>query len=622
MTRDWRKNHRLLGLLSCLLLLILGAGCASGYQAKAAAAQHAYFSGDYERALDLIEKVQPARRDRLLHLLDRGIILQAAGRYEESNRALDEAEEVANVLSARSVTKETAATLWSEEARDYPGERSEIAMIPVLRMLNYILLDQWSEALVEVRRLGNVVARIYGAEAPFDNAFSIYLSAIVWEALGHINDAMIDYRRLARERAAVPYYASDLKATSAALGIPASLPPAGSPAWTTSPGYRKAAGELVVVAMMGQAPSFVSEWVSTGLFTLSVPRLVRHRPVASRAVIVVDGREVGATHEFRDASKDALVALRERSKRSLVRKIVKTSVQAGLYTGGAVLMESDEVEEQLAGLALSVLALSMAASDKADERSVRLLPASYQIGRFYLAPGTHEIVIRPDRGGDAIQKTVAISRERPAVVVARFGSASASATPRRDEDEAASRLREEVRRRPDDGSLKIELAEEMVRLGTYDVAGLVREGMRQGGSARNGTAVMLAAETLKGGYPEAETWALRGRAMGERFAYCAQALAYLAGKRGTAPGPLSESRDPSIENAVAVFTAGLVAEKDGKRELATEKFAEAYELGLRGKEVAGRVIANYRLAGESFRESKRGADILTDFADSFVDDLR
>lgn len=614
------KAYGIVGLLS-IFFLFLG-GCASTYQAKAAAAQHAYFAGDYPRALELIDKVHPAPRDRLLFLLDRGIILQAAGNYEESNRTLEKAEEAAEALNVKSITKETAATLWSEEARGYPGERYEIAIIPVLRMLNYIMMDQWDEALVEVRRLGTTVERIYGPDRSFNNAFSTYLSAIIWEALGHLNDALIDYRRLATSKAPVPYYASDLKAMSSRLGLPTRLPSAKSTAWTTSRNYRKAKGELIVIALMGRSPHFVSEWVSTGAFTVSVPRLVRSLPGDSHTTVKADGRAIGRTFTFHDTEKDMLIALKERSKRSLIRSIVKTTVQTGLYTGGAVLMESDEVEEQLAGLALSILALSMAATDKADARSVRTLPAFFQIGRFYLAPGRHEIEVTPSGRGPAMRRTILLTENKPSIIIARFGSSSQSQTREKPARDELGRLRAAIRRKPSDGALKIALAEEMMRSGESDgIKKLILDGLKQGGNARKGTALMVAAFAVEGNPQEAAAWAERGKALSPALSYCAHALAALMGKRpppsGTPPGGSTHA----IENAVSRFIAGLLAEKQQDYESATAFYAKAYELGLRQKSVVKRVIANFQRTDESFRESQQGADILSRFAESFTENL-
>jgi len=616
--------------LALTLVISLGA-CASSYHARAQSAHNAYFRGDYGRALELIEKVKPARRDRLLYLLDKGMILHAAGEYEESNRVLEQAEDLGEQLYAKSITRETAATLWSEEARDYPGERHELAMIPTIRMLNYIMLDEWDEALVEVRRLGNTVEKVYGTEHEFSNAFSIYLSALIWEAMGQINDALIDYKRLARQDARVPYYGNDLRATSRRLAMPVKLPQEGSIAWRKSPRYREKPGELIVIAAAGRSPGFESDWVSTGYFTVSMPTIVTYGSEPSNAKVLVDGKEAGTTYPFYNIAQDIMVALKERAKRSLVRKMVKLSVQTGLYAGGAILMESDEVEHQLAGLAMSILALSMAATDKADERSWRTLPANFQIGRFYLEPGPHEVEVVPEGGGTPIRQSITVSRDRPSVTLARFGGSWTTASREETAGEAqVSKAREkeiarEVRLNPGDGDLKLKLARARIEGGQYDVESLVRRGMDQGGSKHEGTFLMTAASTLRKRYPDALEWARRGvkEGSGSHYAYYVKSLEYISGNRANPPkaeGP-ELTDEETLENAFNHYMVGLVHERSGDNDDATDDFARAYECGLRGETVLERIVGNYKLTDEFYKKSEKGVDTITDFADSFVDNI-
>ncbi len=631
MTRDSKKRSCCLKAFLCIVLLLFSGACASSYHAKAESAHRAYFRGDYGRALELIDKVNPARRDRLLYLLDKGMILNAAGEYEESNKVLDKAEELGESLFAKSITRETAATLWSEEARDYPGERHELAMIPTVRMLNYIMLDRWDEALVEVRRLGNTVEKVYGTEHDFKNAFSIYLSALIWEAMGQINDALIDYKRLAGQDAQVPYYGHDLRATGRRLAMPVKLPKEGSIAWRKSTHYRQEPGEIIVIAASGRSPSFESDWVSTGYFTVSMPTLVTYGPGPSSAKVLVDGEEAGVTYPFYNIAQDIMVALKERSKRSLVRKMVKLSVQAGLYTGGAILMESDEIEQQLAGLAMSILAMSMAATDKADERSWRTLPAGFQIGRFYVEPGPHEVEVVPEGGGAPMRQNLTVSRDRPAVILARFGGTSAASSRggvAQEGDALEARQKElarEVRQNPGDGALKLRLARARIEGGQYDVEGLVRQGIDQGGARREGTFLMTAASTLRKRYPEAMEWARRGmkEGFGGQYAYYVESLEYASGKRGKPPqakGP-DLTDEETLENAFNHYVAGLVHERSGDNDDATDEFARAYECGLRGEAVLERIVGNYKLTDEFYKKSDKGVDTITDFADSFVDNL-
>ncbi len=621
---------RLLRIAPALIAALFLSACVSTYQKEAASAHHAYYRGDYDRALRLINKVRPLGRDKLLHLLDQGMILHAAGEYEKSNAVLTKAEELSNALVAKSVTREMAATLWSEEATEYGGERYERAMIPVIRMLNYIMLDQWEEAQVEVRRLGYVVEKAYGMQHDFDNAFAIYLSAIIWEALGNINDALIDYKRLAKKGKSVPYYGNDLKATSSELGLPVNLPPKESMAWQKSLDYRKDKGQLILIALTGRAPVFVADYMSTGYFTVSVPRAIMHEPLVSYAKVIIDGQEKGRTHSFYNIGDDVLIALKERRKRSFIRKVVKMTAQTGLYAAGIHLMESNEVESQIAGIALSFLALSMSATDRADERSWQTLPASFQIGRYYLKPGKHEIVIEPEGVDVSIKRTVEISQHRPKVLIARFPQSdmlaeSLDAVEPAYVVEAQNKqnsIKQELRMHPKDGDLKIELAEARMKSGDYDVESFLISGMRLGGDKQRAIQGLIIANTVKGQYANALSWADKGAVhgpSGKRFKYYVEALEYLMDRKALPPvsDAVELSDEQGLINGFDYFMQGLIDEKTGDHEDATKAFAKAHELGLVGEPVVKKVVSSYKRTDDSFKKSEAGVDIISEFADSF-----
>jgi len=411
-------------LLIFVLITLCLTSCVSNYNLKAQFAHAAYHEGRYEAALSLIEKVKPAGRDRLLYLMDKGMIAHAAGKYGESNKVLTEAEDLSDALSAKSISRETAATLWSEEATEYGGEKYERTMIPVIRMLNYIMQDEWDEALVEVRRLLTIAEKIYGDPKELSNAFAIYLSAVIWETLGQINDALISYNQLTKHKKDVPYYGYDANFLRSKLGITAELPPGGSTAWTTSGNYRKNKGELLVIAEAGRSPIFVAETATNLLFTVSMPELYTFPQVLKSVKVSIDGKDAGRTYPFYNILEDIMKALKDRQKRSFIRKMIKLPVQTGLYAAGGELMKQDDTESKIAGIGLALLALSMSVSEKADERSWRTLPAQFQLGRFYLPAGRHEIEISPGGGGDQIKRTVEIAEGKPAVLLIAYPQSS------------------------------------------------------------------------------------------------------------------------------------------------------------------------------------------------------
>ncbi len=598
--------------------------CSSTYMKKADGAHRAMHRGDYERAVNLIDAVKPAQKDMLLYLMDKGMILHAAGRYEDSNKVLFEAEDLAKGIRSKSVSREVGATLGSEEATEYSGDSHEVVMIAVVRMLNFLMLDDWNSALVEVRRIENVAADYYGSSKNFDNAFAIYLSAVIWETLGHLNDAYIDYKRLAALNKNIPYYSSDLKNSAKRLGLSANLPQKFSSPFETPENYRSpGTGELIVIVQSGRSPKFVSEYVSDGLITMAIPVAFVWPDSPAMADVIVDGKSVGGTYPFYNVSDDVMRAMKSRQKRTLVRKVIKSSVQTGLYGASYSLMKSDDSAEQGLGLALGIAGLLMSASEKADERSWRTLPAHYEIGRFYLQPGKSEVSVVSRSGAKIVSKNVEITKEKPAVIFARLPWGGVD-TPKRYAAKQSSQknisekeraISKEMRKRPSDGNLKIDLAEVKIGNGDYDVEKLLSDGISQGGDQIRGYSLLSISLAIKGNYILAYKTAKKAG-----LDSYADAFAYIGGEKSSAPkSPISSSEEPV--KGFSNFTHGLVAEKNGNHKEACRLFLKSYEDGLKGKLVIKKTLAALGASGDDFKKSKEGQSIADKFADDYIESL-
>ena len=617
----------ILRIVIALLTVPLLSACFSTYNLKTKSAHDAFHRGDYEQALTLINRVKAAPRDQLLYLLDKGMILHGIGRYAESNAILTEAENLADQFSTKSISREVGATLWSEEATAYAGEKFEVVMIGVIRMLNYIMLDDWEGALVEVRHIQYLGEKKYGSVKAYDNAFSLYLSAMVWETLGYINDALIDYRRLASDQEKLPYYGYDIKDTSQKIHLPSQLPPKDSLAWEASSGYRKERGQLILLVESGRSPEFVAETVSTGLFSISLPQVMAFPHASQSASVMVDGKNAGQTYSFYNIADDIFVAAKERSKRSFVRKMIKLSAQTGLYIAGSELAEKDETESKVAGMALIFLGLTMSASEKADERSWRTLPALFQLGRFYLPPGTHDIKIIPMGGGTPLEKTVAIPRDKPAVLLVRFTEGAAVArrvgpelSPRITEvHEREKNLSQEISKKPHDGNLKLELANERMKTGNYHVEGLLEDGLKDGGDKQIGIQSLVIVKMVKGEYREARKWAQKGSGL-KKMDFYADAASYLLGEKDMAPSTnkIRLAKDESLDNAFDQFVAALIDEKQANYEMAATEFADAYKYGLIGEPVSKKFMDNFKKTDDAFKKSDQGIEMVSRFADSYL----
>ena len=80
-------------------------------------------TSDYQEADAIIRQAEKdyGAKSRVLYGMDRGMTLQLAGEYEQSNRVLEEAEEEVDRLYTRTVRTETAAFMTNDNTLPYEG---------------------------------------------------------------------------------------------------------------------------------------------------------------------------------------------------------------------------------------------------------------------------------------------------------------------------------------------------------------------------------------------------------------------------------------------------------------------------------------------------------------------
>ena len=140
-----------LKLLAIPLICALFAGCAT-YGSRMEQTRMLFSQGNYDDALKKLDKTKSGSSE-LLYLLEKGMILHYARRYEESNNTFEAAEILAEDLYTKSVSKELGAFLTSDNILPYEGEKFERALIHYYRAFNYIHLKLPDDALVECRKV-------------------------------------------------------------------------------------------------------------------------------------------------------------------------------------------------------------------------------------------------------------------------------------------------------------------------------------------------------------------------------------------------------------------------------------------------------------------------------------
>ncbi len=423
-----------LKLLSILIVCIIVAGCAS-YGSKMEQARTLFTQGKYDDALQKLEKTE-SKRSRLLYLLEKGLILHYAGRYEESNSTFEEAEILAENLYTKSISKEAGAFFTSDNILPYEGEKYERALIHYYRAFNYIYLDLPDDAMVECRKVSFLLQKYldsseWKATAYSDDAFMQYLTGILFQWQGEINDAFISYRKAEEayekyeKEYGVPKPSSlkiNLLKTARSLGFAEEyehyLKKFGDS--YDQPGDREKSGELILIHESGFAPSKVA-------IELVLPILKKDKPKDD--IWGYSGRLRGrAKKHYDDVDVEYWLRVSIPNYESARPRIASMEVQATANSGvpparmSAEMMEDVEAiafknfteheplmllktiargvtkylafktakkkQGEVAGLLVNIFNV---ATESADTRSWLTLPNSFGMVRMSLPPGKYNL---------------------------------------------------------------------------------------------------------------------------------------------------------------------------------------------------------------------------------------
>ena len=389
-------------------------------------------------------------KSRVLYGMDRGMTLQLAGDYQQSNAILEQAEDELDRLYTRKIRTETLAFMTNDTALPYEGDPYEQVLINVLKALNYAVLGQWQDALVEARRIDhrlNVLSdRTKDKNAYRDDGFARYLSGILYESTGDVNNAFIAYRKAyetfdatrAWSHTAVPsQLRADLLRTAEALHFTQELAEYQSvfpeTRWETSQALQQLA-QVVVISYNGRAPHkedqildlpisldalqlvllnrgfsqsnrHSNRAVDTVLYGLNgrvvrvaLPRLFPQKtqvPVDRVNLIPDNGTQVALNTELvHNVTALADKALSERmagiTVKALARAATKFALAEGATRGAQQAAGKDAAP--WVGLLVGLLTKGLAvASEEADKRSWQTLPDEIHLARAWVRPGHYQV---------------------------------------------------------------------------------------------------------------------------------------------------------------------------------------------------------------------------------------
>lgn len=431
-----RHHHAL-----CLGLFLLLSGCAGNYHDAMSPVHRAVQSGQYEEADRLLNR-EPEIADgnaRLLYLLDKGMIAHLEGRYADSNRHFEQAARQFDALDYVSATGTAAEWTISELGQPYRGEDFERVIVHYYMALNYLMLEEWDEALVECRRVNTLLRELNGRYEQKNvyttDAFMLYLSGLIYEAMGATNDALVDYRN-AYETYTTDYaalYGTPLPAglrenivrTALALGFDDIAEQYAGPlslaAVPTQQEFQESA-RLVIVWDNGLIP-YKAQHIYRDVIDLdddnddgcylkfAFPVFVSRPSRFTHATVSIGGQR-RQVELVEDLARIAIKNLEDRRLRTLAKAIARNVLKC------AAEHQLRREHEALGWL----FALLTEVTEQADTRSWLLLPGTIHMTEMLVPPGTADVTVAfssPYGPGMAQVKTVTLEAGQTTFLIHR-----------------------------------------------------------------------------------------------------------------------------------------------------------------------------------------------------------
>jgi len=391
-------------------------------------------SQNYESAFQKIEKAgeknKYSKKDRLLYYLDSGFAAHYASLFDTSIVKLTMAEDAADELFTKSISRAAASVLLNDNVLEYSGEDYEVLYTNLLKTLNYLSVGKFDDAFVEVRRanlkleaLEQKYANAAGTlqqgveddtaevkinydlqKVRFNNdAFARYLSMHMYAAEGRMDDARIDYDYLVRAFSEQPFIYNfpmpDVKYVPDSAGNTiinvvglAGLSPV-KEAVNLRIRTDKDLGLVQVLYTDGENED--SEYGHLPLpvkadyyFKFALPKIASRESLVQGIRFIVDSEIAGELQLIEDVSMVAEETFQAKKSMIYFRSIAR-AVFKGLVTHKAKQkVDTGGVEGWLKKAAIDVGA---DISENADLRCSQLLPGKVYVGDFELEPGVYDL---------------------------------------------------------------------------------------------------------------------------------------------------------------------------------------------------------------------------------------
>ncbi len=189
-----------LGVGGALLLYgLLAGGCATH---TLNSARHNFYAGRLDQAEDTLSSARIPNRDRVLFLMERGMVRQMRGEYADSSQDFIEAHDILRELETYSLSRGTGSLVINDTIRNFVGYPYERTLLHAYTAKNHMAEGRWNDAGVEARRIIYSLSEDTRRKHP-DEPYSRYVSALILELTDDASNAEMQYRLVDEQLASV-----------------------------------------------------------------------------------------------------------------------------------------------------------------------------------------------------------------------------------------------------------------------------------------------------------------------------------------------------------------------------------------------------------------------------------
>lgn len=327
-------------------------------------ARTAYYNGDPNAALQHLEGAEIPERDRILFLMERGTIYQAAGKFPESACDYNEASDLLGEMDTLSISRGAGSLLANDNMLKFYGYPFERSYLHVLSAMTYMADGDWQGAGVEGRRIIKSLKPEVLGDYPED-AFSRYMAGLCMELVDDPSNARVEYRKASKISDSLSISDTghiSLKKGDLAAGL------------KNGQGSKDSDDhELICIVMMGRVADYSF-----------CPPIGDRRERTVR--IQYKGEVLGYAYSMSDLSY--LAALSEQ------QLVLKTGVKTtGRIIGKTILSDAVSLHNEWAGVATRFLLFTL---EQPDFRHWETLPRFINVGRISCPDGLDEIELSID----------------------------------------------------------------------------------------------------------------------------------------------------------------------------------------------------------------------------------